>query len=193
MRSMRRVLRIIFHVMLALSLLLCLTAIGLSAWGRSRTLDVERTTTLSHYILAVCRGELYLNAYHLLDPRNPYGERWRGWTHAMYSESDLLGDPSTSFFSDADRPRAGFLIRRSHGDGFESTLILMPMWFVASLFAILPLAAGVRHLRGRVHARRLNAGRCPACGYDLRATPDRCPECGAVPAAQPARPGGAGG
>ena len=31
--------------------------------------------------------------------------------------------------------------------------------------------------------RAVRRGRCPACGYDLRATPGRCPECGTAAAA----------
>ena len=43
---------------------------------------------------------------------------------------------------------------------------------------VLPAIWLVRHRRTR---RRNKAGRCPACGYDLRATPGRCPECGRTP------------
>ena len=50
---------------------------------------------------------------------------------------------------------------------------------------IAPALLFVLTLLTRAFARKLTRpGRCPACGYDLRATPGRCPECGlAVPPA----------
>jgi hypothetical protein len=41
--------------------------------------------------------------------------------------------------------------------------------------AILPTLWLLRRRRVRLRVRR---GLCPACGYDVRASPGRCPECG---------------
>jgi hypothetical protein len=40
------------------------------------------------------------------------------------------------------------------------------------------VAVVVPLMRRHQRAARVSAGLCPACGYDIRATPGRCPECG---------------
>ena len=51
----------------------------------------------------------------------------------------------------------------------------------AALFAVLPALRLSCVLRDR---RRGRHGLCPACGYDLRASPGRCPECGTAASAE---------
>ena len=72
----------------------------------------------------------------------------------------------------------GFAFRGGAAKGAsanETRLVFVPLWFPAVLLAVPP----VLWLRRRRH---LKPGLCPACEYDLRATPGRCPECGTVTA-----------
>lgn len=56
------------------------------------------------------------------------------------------------------------------------SLLILPGWFLALLFGVLP---AIRHrLAGRWRRQsRSRQGLCITCGYDLRASQDRCPEC----------------
>lgn len=59
--------------------------------------------------------------------------------------------------------------------------ISVPLWPALALLLWAPAIKGWRRVRSfRRGRRRALSGRCPHCGYDLRAAKDRCPECGAA-------------
>ena len=53
-------------------------------------------------------------------------------------------------------------------------------WFPLGVGGAAAAASALAAAPARRRARRAREGRCPECGYDLRASPGRCPECGAA-------------
>lgn len=51
--------------------------------------------------------------------------------------------------------------------------------FVGSSLAFI-ISLSTQQFKQARERRRVGAGLCPGCGYDLRGTPNRCPECGAI-------------
>jgi len=56
-----------------------------------------------------------------------------------------------------------------------------PYWFPTFTFGLPPaIWFYIRIKRWQRKQKRIAAGLCGQCGYDLRASPERCPECGAA-------------
>ena len=115
---------------------------------------------------------------------------WPGGWNAAPKEYDTHLDAGGFVYQTGHQiyvrpPPRGFLYNRPGPvAGLTHRALIVPMWFLA-LAAALPAAPSLAlRLRRRFRHSR---GVCPACGYDLRATPGRCPECGAIAAAPPAR------
>jgi hypothetical protein len=62
---------------------------------------------------------------------------------------------------------------------FDEYFIHVPLWLLILLLGAEP-AWWLFDLPARRRRKRLAAGQCVTCGYDLTATPERCPECGTV-------------
>ena len=76
--------------------------------------------------------------------------------------------------ADSFRPNLGFQIPQ----GRRVLYVGVPFWAITTL-AFLPwIGWCVRRVFAYRVRRRVYAGLCPHCAYDLRATPDHCPECG---------------
>jgi hypothetical protein len=66
---------------------------------------------------------------------------------------------------------------KARGEVSKHWTLMVPWAVPAAVLAALPALRGAAAWR---RARRIAAGLCRRCGYDLRATPARCPECGAA-------------
>jgi hypothetical protein len=188
----RRLLPILRNVSLLLSLLLYVVTMGmwLRSYWVSDTLLWWHPTRPILYSAACSRGRI---AYQSDEPRNPqliarlYQPGPTAYHVVPVPSDDWEAGWGVSF--ESRHTFIGFAYLRATRFGQISTqMCVLPLWFVALLTALPPVAYALR-----ARSRRRVMGACLRCGYDLRATPDRCPECGSVPTAKPARPGGSGG
>jgi hypothetical protein len=178
----------------ALSLLLCVATMGLWVRSYSGSDSVSRrwmTAADAHAVehrgqqIQWTRGQVRFLIQHetLFSSRSM---QWRmtpdaatpRWSYFRYGAGHVGWDAP---FARNTWNRLGFAAWETGWDSsFDQSrdrVWAAPAWLLPVSLAVLPAACALGVYRRQ---RRKQSGRCTACGYDLRASPDRCPECGIV-------------
>jgi hypothetical protein len=198
---MRRLARHLFALCSAVSLLLCVAVCVLwvrSQWSIERVVYATRTDEVGEERTIIHERYWQLvSGAGVLVYADTAGDR--GWDHLWpeWVRPHLRFAAGLTYKSDPQPQhpfrgvghsflgRIGFLRNHAVSDDqfghVAQEAYAVPYWFMVSVSAILPATILIRLPRLLRVRGRTRSGRCPECGYDLRASPDRCPECGAPP------------
>jgi hypothetical protein len=181
---MRRLARLLFTFCWGLSLVLGTALTGM--WARSysrgdllRHIGQESAAGSTSYFASSHAGRVSVSRYVEPRPTDPF----------YLQGGNRLPDGFSSSHWDVKRKHPLSNNRLLNLVGFDARLeqlalgtqhtLVVPYYALVLIWLVTPGFVAFRYARRR---RRHAAGLCPACGYDLRATPGRCPECGAAAA-----------
>jgi len=190
--------RWVFNGLAALSLVLCLAAVGLWVCSYSHFYNAvcyqtdgrtDRSMAFpGNWELCSWRGQIRISKASMLDPQpyldNPGPLRPKIFLIDCPPPTDSPSDLSSFGFRfdvDAGSDECDwFDLGNNTSIGFDmgdKRTLIIPLYAPVAL-CVIPMFFWLRsYLRRKALIR---SGLCVQCGYDLRATPDRCPECGKI-------------
>jgi hypothetical protein len=112
-------------------------------------------------------------------PRKPKVGRFG--VEPFFRPDEMLADyglarPSHNFI--AATAWSGDFKKQDPASDWSYRITYVRWWLLTAVAGALWLSWLISFRRARRRGLRVAAGRCPTCGYDLRASPNRCPECG---------------
>jgi hypothetical protein len=194
--------RFVFHLLSAISLLLLVAIAALWTLGEFRTDEIKgdfvdrRNNLLSDYwtvselgwieLRWSCASYTHISPLMKQQPFEHLAVAFPNW-HVDAPQSEItFSNKKTDIvicstpegdmrLSDIRSPVGVPTISSYHPLDGHAVRVVLPYWFITLATSITP-AFWLWRWRKRRSLKRVGA--CKTCGYDLRASPTRCPECG---------------